>query len=173
MPSPDPAQETLRDTPLVRPAHRRDIPAILRLVRELAAYEKEPEAVVATERMYADALFPDRGGPRVYAHVAEVNGAVVAMAVWFVNFSTWTGRHGIWLEDLYVEEAHRCDGLGVALLAALARLCIERGWTRIDWSVLRWNTPAIEIYEALSAAPQTEWLDYRLQGEALAALARR
>lgn len=158
--------------PRVREARPDDLPAILRLVHALAEYEKEPDAVEADEDDFRAVLFPDDAEPTVFCHVAEMDGGVVGMAVWFRSFSTWTGRTGIWLEDLFVEPGHRGSGLGRALLGRLAQLCTERGWTRLEWAVLDWNEPSIAFYESLGARAQDEWTTYRLHGEALAALGR-
>lgn len=152
---------------MIRPATPEDLPAILSLVRELAAYEREPDAVTGTLDSYTASLFPAQGAPTAWAHVAEVAGEVVGMAVWFLTFSTWTGRHGIHLEDLFVEPAHRGSGLGKALLTTLAQVCCERGYRRLEWKVLRWNAPSIAFYESLGAHPQVEWETYRLDGAAL------
>ena len=154
----------------VRPATRADLPRILALVHELAAYEEAPDQVEATEADFEQVLFPADGAPTAYAHVAEVEGEVVGIAVWFLTFSTWTGTNGIWLEDLFVDPARRGTGLGRALLAALAHECVARGLRRLEWCVLNWNTPSIEFYEALGATPQDEWTTYRMSGEALATL---
>lgn len=156
---------------LIRDAIREDVPAILGLVRELAEYEREPQAVVATEADFQAALFPQCGESRVYAHVAERAGTVVGMALWFVTFSTWTGRHGIWLEDLYVVPQHRGAGLGRRLVATLAAICDERGYARLDWSVLDWNEPSLAFYRALGASALDEWTQQRLEGAALGRLA--
>lgn len=153
----------------VRPARPDDVPAVHALVRELAAYEREPDAVEATAADLRDALFGD--DPRVHCLVAERDDVVVGTAVWFVTFSTWRGRHGIWLEDLVVGEAARGHGVGRALLAGLAAECARRGWTRLEWAVLDWNAPAQGFYRALGAAPQEEWTTWRLDGDALAHLA--
>ena len=153
----------------LRPATPADRDDVLRLIHALAAYERAPEAVTATPADLDATLFsPD---PRVFCHVAEVDGRVVGMAVWFLNYSTWHGRHGIYLEDLFVEEAHRGRGLGRALLRTLAGLCVARGYTRLQWWVLDWNEPAIGFYRRLGAAPMDEWTVFRVEGEALAALA--
>ncbi len=163
----------------VRAAEEHDVTAIDALVRELAVYEREPDAVEATEDDFRAALFgPD---PRVHAHVAEVrsvgaDGAsggweVAGIAVWFVTFSTWKGRHGLWLEDLFVRPEHRRLGLGRALLAELAGECERRGWPRFEWWVLDWNEPAHRFYESLGAVPQDEWTVWRTDGDALTALA--
>jgi GNAT superfamily N-acetyltransferase len=154
----------------IRAAEPRDVPAILGLVRELALYEKEPDAVEATEAHFRNALFPGDGAPTAFAHVAVVDGTVVGMAIWYVTFSTWLGRSGIWLEDLYVSPRHRGSGIGKLLLAELARLCTERGYGRLEWWVLRWNTPSIGFYDALGGQPMDEWLTYRLDGRDLDAV---
>lgn len=154
----------------IRPARPEDLPAIVGLVRELAAYEREPDAAVAVEEDFAAVLFGPQ--PTVFAHVAVVEGEVVGLAVWFLTFSTWTGRQGIWLEDLFVVPQHRGSGLGKALLRELARICVERGWTRLEWTVLDWNTPSIDFYRSIGAEPMDEWTTQRLAGEPLLALAR-
>jgi GNAT superfamily N-acetyltransferase len=156
----------------IRAAEEADVPAILRLVHELAAYEREPEAVEATDAHFRAALFPPDHAPTAFAHVAVVDGTVVGMALWFVTFSTWLGRSGIWLEDLFVSPAHRGSGLGRQLLATLAQLCAERSYGRLEWWVLRWNTPSIGFYDSLGGQPMDDWLTYRLDGPELDALAR-
>lgn len=155
---------------MIREATDQDIPAILGLVRELAEYEKEPEAAVGTPDSYRDVLFPENGSPTAWAHVAEVDGQVVGIAVWFLTFSTWTGRNGLWLEDLYVSPAHRGSGIGRQLMATLARVCTDRGYPRMEWTVLDWNTPALEVYRHVGAEPMEDWTTQRLTGEALTAL---
>jgi len=158
---------------VVRPARPDDVAAVHRLVCALAAYEREPDAVVAGPADLAAALFsPD---PRVHCHVAEVMGGdgspvVVGAAIWFVSFSTWRGRHGIWLEDLVVDEAHRGNGVGRRLLAGLAAECTRRGWSRLEWSVLDWNSSAHGFYRSVGACPQQEWTTWRLDGTPLEAL---
>ncbi|MGN0064053.1 MAG: GNAT family N-acetyltransferase [Nocardioides sp.] len=156
--------------PRVRPATVEDVPAILRLVHALAVYEKEPDAVEAGEDHFRQALFPTEGPAGAFCHVAEVDGRVVGIAVWFLSFSTWTGRHGIWLEDLFVLPEQRGSGLGKALLQRLAQICVERGYTRLEWWVLDWNAPSIAFYEALGAVAQDEWTTFRLDGAALSNL---
>lgn len=156
----------------VRRARPGDVPALDAMVHELAVYEGCPELVEATPDDLADALFGGgAGGPRVHAHVAEVSTAagwdVVGMAVWYVTYSTWTGRHGVWLEDLYVRPSARGSGLGRALLAALAAECVERGHRRLEWWVLDWNAPAHAVYRAVGARPEDEWTVWRLDGDAL------
>ncbi|GGF46753.1 putative acetyltransferase [Marmoricola endophyticus] len=156
----------------VRRATTADVPRIVALVRDLAAYEKELDQATATAADFETALFGEV--PTAYAHVAVsdgVDGEVVGMALWFLTFSTWTGRNGIWLEDLYVEPAHRGTRAGKALLSALARECVERGLPRLEWTVLDWNEPAIGFYRSIGARPQEEWTTQRVTGDALAALA--
>ncbi|NUO56775.1 MAG: GNAT family N-acetyltransferase [Hamadaea sp.] len=139
------------------------------MIAELALFEKAPSEAVATVAQLSAALFGS--SPAVYAHVAESSdGEVVGYAIWFLNFSTWRGVHGIYLEDLYVRPTARGDGHGKALLRELARLCVERGYARLEWWVLDWN-PARAFYESLGASALTEWVPYRVTGPALAALA--
>ena len=154
---------------MIRAARADDVPAIYRLIRALAEYEKSLDAVTASEQDLRRSLFgPD---PKVFAHVAAGDDGVVAgCALWFVNYSTWTGTHGIYLEDLFVEPAARGRGFGKALLAELARLCAERGYARLEWAVLDWNTPSIKFYRAIGARAMDDWDNYRLSGPALARL---
>lgn len=156
---------------MIRPARPDDVPAVLKMIRELAEYEREPDAVEATEADIERALFSE--GAAAYAHIAEEGGEAVGFALWFLNFSTWTGRHGIYLEDLYVRPEMRGRGLGKALLTELARVCTERGYRRLEWSVLDWNTPSIEFYRSLGARPMDEWTVFRLDGGALDRLGGR
>ncbi|WP_371548369.1 N-acetyltransferase family protein [Streptomyces sp. NBC_00554] len=157
---------------MIRPATPADVPVIHALVRELAEYEKALEEARASQEQLREALFGER--PAAFAHVAEdASGEVVGFALWFLNFSTWRGVHGIYLEDLYVRPEARGGGHGKALLAELARICVERGYERLEWSVLNWNQPSIEFYEALGARPQDEWTVYRLTDGALATLGSR
>lgn len=154
----------------IRPAGRGDLADILRLVHELAVYEREPDAVEATEHDFEQVLFPDHGHPSTFCHVAESDGRVVGIALWYLNFSTWTGQQGIWLEDLFVEPEQRGSGLGKALLTTLAEVCVEQGYRRLEWWVLNWNKPSIAFYESLGAVPQDEWTVYRVDGDALITL---
>jgi GNAT superfamily N-acetyltransferase len=154
----------------IRAAEPTDVPVIRQLVQELAEYEKEPDAVEATEADLHAALFgPD---PVASCHVAELDGEVVGFALWYRTFSTWTGRPGLWLEDLFVRPAARGTGLGKALLVTLARVCVEHGWTRFEWWVLDWNEPAQGFYRSLGAQEEDGWTTWRLQGDALDRLAR-
>ena len=153
----------------VRPAAPQDVPVLLALVRELAAYEREPDAVEATEEDLRRALFEDG---TCSAHVATgPDGEVAGFALWYPTFSTWTGRAGLWLEDLFVRPSARGTGLGRALLQALAAVCVERGYRRFEWWVLDWNEPAIGFYRSLGAVAQGDWTTYRVDGAALQALA--
>jgi len=150
----------------IRPATPADIPAILQLIVDLAVYEREPDAVKATVDSLHGTLFGPT--PSAEAIVAELAGAVVGVALFFTNFSTWSGRNGIYLEDLYVRPEARGTGLGKALLQRLAALAVARGCARVEWSVLDWNAPAIDFYRSLGAVPKDEWTVYRLDGDALA-----
>ena len=153
----------------IREARPEDVPEILSMIRELADYERAPDAVVATEELLHDALFCD--APAVFALIAEEDESSVGFALWFRNFSTWLGRHGVYLEDLYVRPDHRGNGHGKALLAALARICIERGYGRLEWWVLDWNEPALAFYRSIGAVPMDEWTVHRVTGEPLQRLA--
>ncbi|MFI8851086.1 GNAT family N-acetyltransferase [Streptomyces sp. 891-h] len=154
---------------MIRSAVPADVPAIHTMIRELAEYERALEEARASEEQLREALFGEH--PAAYAHLAEdAEGNPVGFALWFLNFSTWRGVHGIYLEDLYVRPAARGGGHGKALLTELARLCVERGYERLEWSVLNWNAPSIAFYEALGARPQSEWTVYRLTDDALKAL---
>jgi len=154
----------------VRPIRPDDVPAVVALVRELADYEKALHEARLTEEQLTGALFGD--SPALFGHVAITEdgvhpGEVVGMALWFLNFSTWRGTHGIYLEDLYVSPAHRGSGLGRELLRTLAAVCVERGYSRLEWSVLDWNAPSIEFYKAAGAVPMDGWTVYRLTDDAL------
>jgi GNAT superfamily N-acetyltransferase len=155
----------------VRPIRPDDVPAVVGLVRELADYEKALHEARLTEEQLTTALFGD--SPAVFGHVAVADedgaspGEVVGIALWFLNFSTWRGTHGIYLEDLYVQPQHRGAGLGKELLRTLAAVCVERGYSRLEWSVLDWNTPSIEFYKAAGAVPLDEWTVFRLTDDAL------
>lgn len=152
----------------IRRARETDAPEIFAMINELAEYEKQPQDVTSTEQDVREHLFGDN--PKVFAHIAEVDGNVQGMALWFLNYSTWQGRHGIWLEDLYVREAARGQGLGTALLKELARTAVANDYRRVEWSVLKWNTPSIGFYTGLGANDMGDWSTMRLDGEALQVL---
>ena len=153
----------------IRPATPADVPTILRFIRELALYEREPDAVVATEAdLLRDGWSPT---PRFTALIAELDGAPAGFALYFTSYSTWRGHHGIRLEDLYVTPALRGKGIGKALLARIAQIAVAEGCPRVEWDVLDWNAPAIAVYERIGASILTEWRIMRLSGEAIHALA--
>ncbi|MCQ9342764.1 GNAT family N-acetyltransferase [Corynebacterium kozikiae] len=158
----------------VRPARREDTAAMVQFVKDLAVYEKEPlDTVRLTEATLEQQLFGEH--PAIFAHIAEEIGAdgsasSVGFALWFLNYSTWEGAHGIYLEDLFVHPEHRGKGAGKALLKELAGIAVERGYKRVEWSVLKWNTPSIEFYRSIGAFPMEEWNTYRLTGGALTQL---
>jgi GNAT superfamily N-acetyltransferase len=153
----------------LRPATPADVPTILTFIRELAAYEREPDAVVATE---ADLLRDGWGAtPRFTAVIADLDGQPAGFALYFTSYSTWRGHHGLRLEDLYVTPPLRGQGIGKALLAHLARIAVDQGCPRLEWDVLDWNAPAIAVYEAVGAKILTEWRIMRLSGDALQSLA--
>jgi GNAT superfamily N-acetyltransferase len=154
---------------MIRTAVAADVETLVDLIRELAIFERSPGAVEITAPQLGDALFGP--SPTVFAHVAEESGRVVGMAIWFLTFSTWTGRHGIHLEDLYVRPEARGTGTGHALLARLASIAGGSGYTRLEWSVLDWNDDALAFYRSLGAEALDEWVGYRLSGRALATLA--
>jgi GNAT superfamily N-acetyltransferase len=155
----------------IRRAIPADVPAMLRLIVALAVYEREPDAVKATPESLAETMF----GPhaKVFAHVAELNDAVVGVALWFETYSTWTGRPSLYLEDLFVDPAARGAGAGRALFRALAQEALARGCARIDWAVLDWNETARGFYRAIGGFRSTGWEPWRLEGEALEDLARQ
>ena len=154
---------------MIRRATVDDVEAIVGLVHDLATYERASGSVHLDGERLRAALFGER--PAVFAHVVEEDGEVVGMAIWFLNFSTWTGRHGIYLEDLFVKPEARGAGHGRALLVTLARLAVEAGYGRVEWSVLDWNEPAIGFYRSLGAEAMDEWTTFRLAGDALTGLA--
>lgn len=161
---------------MIRRVAPADVPAIVELVYGLAEYEKLRHECTVTAAQIHDALFCEQ--PAVFGHVAVETGPdgqdnVVGMALWFLTFSTWDGVHGIHLEDLYVLPERRAHGHGAALLSALAQVCVERGYTRLEWEVLDWNEPAIGFYESIGANGRPDWTNYRLTGAPLAALAGR
>ncbi|WP_285318147.1 GNAT family N-acetyltransferase [Pseudarthrobacter sp. lyk4-40-TYG-27] len=151
---------------VIRPATPHDVPAILRMIHELADYEKEPDAVRNTPELLERALFG--GNPSVFAAMAEnTAGEVQGFALWFLNYSTWEGVHGIYLEDLYVSPGARGEGHGKALLQHLAGIAVENGYARVEWSVLDWNEPSINFYRRVGAVPMDGWSTFRLTGQAL------
>lgn len=156
---------------MIRRAIEADVQAITGLIHELAEYEKSSDQCSVRPEQIRTALFG--ANPSVFAHVAEIEDTVVGVALWFLNFSTWDGVNGIYLEDLYVQPASRGSGLGTELLSALAAECADNGYTRLSWWVLNWNTPSIGFYESLGAVAQDEWTTFRMTGDALAALAAR
>ncbi len=158
----------------IRAASAADVPEMHSMIRELAEFERELDKVVATESDLRRALFVgpvgSTAGPALHAHVADIDGEVVGMALWFLSYSTWTGTHGIYLEDLFVRPAARGLGVGTALLENLAGICVERGYHRMAWSVLDWNESALGFYRSIGAEPMSEWTTYRLADEKLAVL---
>lgn len=151
--------------PHIRTATPDDVPQILKFIHELALYEKEPDAVVATESDLLESLFGKH--PKVFGLMAEIDNKPVGFAIYFYSFSTWLGCHGIYLEDLYVTPETRGLGVGKGLLRKLAKIALEEGCGRVEWSVLNWNEPAINFYQAIGAKPQDEWSVYRLTSSAL------
>jgi GNAT superfamily N-acetyltransferase len=153
----------------IRRARPEDTADITDMIHGLAEFERAPEQCTVTESQVLAAFFAD--SPTVFGHVAEVDGEIAAMALWFLSFSTWDGVAGIYLEDLFVRPRFRRRGLARALLAALAAECVENGYTRLSWAALNWNSDAIALYDGVGAAPQREWTTYRLSGPSLAGLA--
>ena len=156
-------------TVAIRAVQPGDEPEILRMIRALAHFEREPDAVVATETMLTENLFGE--GSHVHAHIAERDGRAVGLALWFLNYSTWTGRPGLYLEDLFVDPGERRSGVARSLMVALAEAALARGCARMDWAVLDWNTEAMRFYERIGASRSAGWQPWRLEGEAIAELA--
>jgi GNAT superfamily N-acetyltransferase len=158
----------------IRPARLDDAGVIRQLIYELAVYERAPEEVEATEQHIIDTIFCEN--PAVFCEIIELDdvevGVIAGMAIWFLNYSTWQGRHGLYLEDLYVREEFRGRGYGKAMLEHLAGICLERGYGRFQWWVLDWNTPSIEFYRAMGAQSMDEWTVFRVAGPALEALGK-
>jgi GNAT superfamily N-acetyltransferase len=150
---------------VIREATPADVPVIASLIRELAEYEREPDAAVATEADLRAALFGE--SPNVFCHLAELDGEPVGFALWFLNFSTWVGKHGIYLEDLFVRPQARGTGLGKALLTTLIDIARERGYGRVEWAVLNWNEVAQGFYRSLGARPMDDWTVWRLGDDVL------
>jgi GNAT superfamily N-acetyltransferase len=155
----------------IRPARPGEAGLVFAFVRELAKYEKLTHEVEATEAMIDAALFGPQ--PRIFCDFAEWDGAPVGFALWFLNFSTFSGRSGIYLEDLFVRPAFRGKGIGKALMVQLARRCVTQGWARLQWSVLDWNAPSIEFYKSLGGVMMDEWTVVRVSGDALTRLTER
>ena len=149
----------------IRSARSEESTVILQLIKDLAEYEKAPDQVEATESDLKATIFGKE--PKVFCDVVEVDGEIAGMAIWFLNYSTWQGKHGIYLEDLYIKPEYRGRGYGKALLVHLAKLCEEKGYGRFQWWVLDWNSPAIEFYRSLGAEAMDEWTVYRVSGKAL------
>jgi len=150
---------------IIRPARKDEAGVILQLIHDLALYEKAPHEVEATEKEIFETIFSEN--PKVFCDLVEVDGDVAGMAIWFLNYSTWQGKHGIYLEDLFVKPEYRGRGYGKALLQHLAQICNEKGYGRFQWWVLDWNSPAIEFYRSLGAVAMDEWTVYRVSGEEL------
>lgn len=157
---------------VIRAIELADVPAVVAMVHELAGYERAAHECRLTEGQLDAALFPPAGSPSLFGHVAVVGRepAPIGFTLWFRNFSTWLGTHGLYLEDLYVRPSARGTGVGRALLAALAAICVERGYERLEWWVLDWN-PARDFYHSIGALPMDEWVPYRLTGDSLRTLA--
>ena len=149
----------------IRPAEHEEVGVVLQLIHDLAHYEKAPNEVEATEKELVSTIFSE--DPKVFCDVVEVDGDIAGMAIWFLNYSTWQGKHGIYLEDLFIKPEYRGRGYGKALLQHLARICDEQGYGRFQWWVLDWNSPAIEFYRSLGAVAMDEWTVYRVSGQAL------
>jgi GNAT superfamily N-acetyltransferase len=154
---------------LVREAKLDDIPTICKYIKDLAKYEKAPEEAILTEGDLRRTFFTDT--PQVYCLVSEFENTVTGIAIWHLNYSTWLGKHGIYLEDLYVDPKYRGQGHGKALLVALAKICIERGYQRLQWWVLDWNKSAIDFYNSIGAQAMDEWTVFRVSGKQLGKLA--
>ncbi|MDC8972007.1 GNAT family N-acetyltransferase [Mycobacterium marinum] len=153
----------------IRRAKPEDTAEITAMIRELAEFERAADQCTVSEKQISTALFGAL--PTVRGHIVEIDGQIAAMALWFLNFSTWDGAAGIYLEDLYVRPQFRRRGLARRLLATLAAECLENGYTRLSWAVLNWNSNAIAVYDAVGGQPQNEWTTYRLSGPDLVALA--
>ena len=154
----------------IRPARKEEVGIVLQLIHDLAHYEKAPNEVEATEKELLATIFIDN--PKVFCDVVDVDGEIVGMAIWFLNYSTWQGKHGIYLEDLFIKPEYRGHGYGKALLKHLAKICDEKGYGRFQWWVLDWNSPAIDFYRSLGAVAMDEWTVYRVSGNALKELGK-
>jgi GNAT superfamily N-acetyltransferase len=154
----------------IRRANKADAAVILELIQELAEYEKAPNEVIAQVSDLESTLFCE--DPRVFCDVVEIDSGIAGMALWFLNYSTWQGRHGIYLEDLFIRPQFRGQGFGKALLQHLAKTCEANGYGRLQWWVLDWNSPAIEFYRSIGAEAMSEWTVYRVSGEPLKRLSK-
>jgi GNAT superfamily N-acetyltransferase len=154
---------------MIRSAQLEDLPEIQSLIKELAEYERAPKEAVATLKDLQASFFGE--SPKVFCEIVEVEGHIAGFAIWFLNYSTWQGKHGIYLEDLYIRPKFRGQGWGKKLLKDLASKCVENGWGRFQWWVLDWNEPAIEFYRSLGAVAMDEWTVYRVGDSALLNLA--
>jgi len=143
----------------IRPAKSEEVGEVLQLIQDLAIYEKAPEQVEASKEDLLNTIFAS--DPRVFCDLVEVDGQIAGMAIWFLNYSTWQAKHGIYLEDLFIKPEYRGRGYGKALLKHLAKICDEKGYGRLQWWVLDWNSPAIEFYKSLGAEAMDEWTVYR------------
>ena len=149
----------------IRPAKREEVGEVLQLIQDLATYEKAPDQVEASRDDLLNTIFAKE--PRVFCDLVEVDGQIAGMAIWFLNYSTWQAKHGIYLEDLYIKPEFRAKGYGKALLKHLAQICDKEGYGRLQWWVLDWNSPAIEFYKSFGAEAMDEWTVYRTSGQAL------
>ena len=149
----------------IRPAKREEVGDVLQLIQDLATYEKAPDQVEASKDDLLNTIFAKE--PRVFCDLVEVDGQIAGMAIWFLNYSTWQAKHGIYLEDLYIKPEFRARGYGKALLKHLAQICDKEGYGRLQWWVLDWNSPAIEFYKSFGAEAMDEWTVYRTSGQAL------
>ena len=149
----------------IRPAKREEVGDVLQLIQDLATYEKAPDQVEASEDDLLNTIFAKE--PRVFCDLVEVDGQIAGIAIWFLNYSTWQAKHGIYLEDLYIKPEFRARGYGKALLKHLAQICDKEGYGRLQWWVLDWNSPAIEFYKSFGAEAMDEWTVYRTSGQAL------
>ena len=149
----------------IRPARQEEVGIVLQLIHDLAVYEKAPNEVEATEKELLETIFSS--DPKVFCDLVEVDGEIAGMAIWFLNYSTWQGKHGIYLEDLFIKPEYRGRGYGKALLKHLAKICDDKGYGRFQWWVLDWNSPAIEFYRSLGAVAMDDWTVYRVSGQAL------
>ena len=149
----------------IRPAKREEVGDVLQLIQDLATYEKAPDQVEASRDDLLNTIFAKE--PRVFCDLVEVDGQIAGMAIWFLNYSTWQAKHGIYLEDLYIKPEFRARGYGKALLKHLAQICDREGYGRLQWWVLDWNSPAIEFYKSFGAEAMDEWTVYRTSGQTL------